>query len=83
MLSKEHILDDFNRNEEQRTFLYGHDKQQYLQVQDITKVASRELEVEPMVLAVMLDGWKKNNVMSGRSAWANVCLPEGEARCME
>jgi len=92
LLSREHKL-VFNLNEEQRTLLYG-DKKRRAMVKDVAKAASTALDMTtkdaamkavgvqplPWKIPSVYDGWGENNVVSVRSAWAKVRLPEGDAR---
>jgi len=95
MLSKEHKL-EFDLVEEQRTLLYG-DQTRCAKVKDIAKAASAALDIQieetklkkagvqplPRRIPAMYDGWGKKNVLSARSAWARVRLPESEAWWVE
>mmetsp|Transcript_11039 Transcript_11039/g.23419 ORF Transcript_11039/g.23419 Transcript_11039/m.23419 type:complete len:652 (+) Transcript_11039:363-2318(+) len=95
LLSREHKL-VFNLNEEQRTLLYG-DKKRRAMVKDVAKAASTALDMTtkdaamkavgvqplPWKIPSVYDGWGENNVVSVRSAWAKVRLPEGEAQRLD
>lgn len=98
LLSKEHKL-DVHLDEEQRTLLYGDEERRAkvkiicqaasaaldvdVQMEDATSKEAGVPHPLPWRLPAMYDGWGTKNVVSVRSAWARVRLPEGEAKRVE
>eukprot|EP00985_Skeletonema_marinoi_P029337 scaffold27615_cov139-Skeletonema_marinoi.AAC.4 len=90
ILSKDHKL-DLNLDEEQRILLYG-DQQQREKVRVITDAAVDELSAGavdgalseagipqlPWELPAIHEGWGERNLLSVRTVWAKVRLPESE-----
>lgn len=91
ILPKDHKL-DLNLDEEQRILLYG-DQRQREKVKAITDAAADALSAEvpvdgvlseagipqlPWKLPAVYEGWGEKNLLSVRTAWAKVRLPESE-----
>ena len=97
LLSKDHKM-DVNLEEEQRLLLYG-DEEQRQKVKEITMAAAEALESNisddatmeddddvsplPWKLPAYYHGWGERNVVSIRTAWAKVRLPESEMQQAE
>ena len=95
ILSKDHRL-DLNLDEEQRILLYG-DQRQREKVRAITDAAVNVLSAGmvdetlteagitplPWRLPAVYEGWGERNLVSVRTAWSKIRLPESELQHME